>query len=262
MDYWQKQGKKALFSEIDTERPERRQLAGRLLVIGGSKMSFFGVAGMASKAAEVGISEIKVLLPDSLKKQVPAGADVIFAPSESSGGFGAEAIKFAVEAAENADFVLLAGDMGKNAETATFAERFMTEETRPVLLTRDAVELLAGGAGEWLERSDVILYATLPQLQKVFRAVYYPKMITLSMPTNQLVETLHKFTVTYPVSLMSYHNEQIVVARGGRVVSTELSDTSYNPINLWSGELAVKIAALRLWNEGKDFEVAVTAVLM
>ena len=251
-----------MFPEIDTGKPERRQLAGRLLVIGGNKESFFAVASVASKAVEVGIGEVKTLLPDSLKKQVPAGAGVVFVPSDASGGFGKKAADFAIAAMAEVDGVMMIGDMGKNAETVTFAERFMVQNAKPVLVTRDAVELLTNCAGDWLEKDGVTLCATLPQLQKIFRAVYYPKMITLSMPTNQLIETLHKFTVTYPVTIATYHNEQIVVSSGGEVVTTDLKDTTYSPINLWSGELAAKMVALRLWNEGKDLATSASAILM
>ncbi|MCL1839392.1 hypothetical protein FWF89_00075 [Candidatus Saccharibacteria bacterium] len=262
MNYWRIQGKKVLFPEIDMEKPERKQLAGRLLIIGGNKGSFFTVANAAAKAHELGIGEVKVLLPDSLKKQVPASPDVIFAPGESSGGFGKEAIKFAAAAAENTDFVLMIGDMGKNSETATFAERFMWENSRPILVTRDAIELLATSANDWLGCDGVAVCAALPQLQKIFKAVYYPKIITLSMPTNQLIETLHKFTITYPMMVVTYHNGQVVVAKGGEVVTTELGDTKYNPISIWAGELVVKMTALMLWNEKKDFAAATSAILM
>ena len=261
MNYWQKQGKKPLFDELDIERPERKQLAGRLLIVGGSKGSFFAVANAMTQAVAVGIGEVKVLLPDSLKKQVPANSDVVFAPSEAAGGFGKGAVNFATAAAENTDFIFMIGDMGKNSETTTFAERLVAGRNKPILITRDAVELLATSAQDWLEGDGVVLCATLPQLQKIFRAVYYPKMITLSMPTNQLIESLHKFTITYPVMVTTYHNGQIIVAQGGEVVTTGLGDTNYNQINLWSGELAVKIAALTLWNENKSFAATVSAVL-
>jgi len=261
-NYWQKQTDRPLFLEIDMQKPERKQLAGRLLIIGGSAGSFFAAASAMSKAVEIGIGEVKVLLPDSLKKQVPVGPDVVFAPSEAAGGFGKGAVELAIAAADEADFVLLIGDMGKNAETVTFAERLMAGSNKPTLITRDAVDLLAVSATDWLGRENMTLCATLPQLQKIFKAVYYPKIITLSMPTNQLIETLHKFTITYPVSVMTCHNSQVVTAQGGKVVSTDLKDTHYNPINIWSGELAVKVAALRIWHERKDFEASVTAVLM
>jgi len=81
------------------------------------------------------------------------------------------------------------------------------------------------------------------------------------MPMNQLIETLHKFTITYPVMIVTYHDDQVVVAKGGEVVTTELKNTEYNPINIWSGDLVTKIAALMLWNANKSFAVAVSAIL-
>lgn len=261
LSYWQRQDKKSLFPAVDVERPEQKQLAGKMLIIGGNKTAFYAVSSMAEKANKIGIGEISIVLPDSLKAKIPRINDMIFMPSEVSGGFSKEAIRVTILATENADYVLVAGDLGKNAETATFLTEVIKTQEKPTLLTRDAIDLVATNSADWLSRENMNLCATLPQLQKIFKAVYYPKMLTLSMPTNQLVETLHKFTITYPVLIVTLHNEQIVVAKNGEVVTTAMKDTEYTPISIWSGDLASKIAAYQIWNRGMDFEAAVSAVL-
>ena len=261
MNYWQKQGKTPLFAEIDQERPEQRAQAGRLLVIGGQKGSFFAVAAAVEQAKKIGFGTVKVLLPDSLKAKVPADADVVFAPSEAAGGFGKAALEHVRAATEQADYVLVIGDLGKNSETAVLLQEFLKTDKKPVLLTRDAVDLVAVGAVDWAQRENITLCATLPQLQKIFKALYYPKILTLSMPVHQLVETLHKFTITYPLTILTYHNAQVITATGGEVMTTELKDTQYTPISLWSGEWAVKTAALATWNAGQTLAAATTALL-
>ena len=91
--------------------------------------------------------------------------------------------------------------------------------------------------------------------------MYYPKVITLSMPTNQLVETLHKFSLTYEMTLATFHNEQLIVAQGGEIVSMGIKDTKYAPITVFDGELLVKMAALDVWNPEKDTLHTVTTAL-
>lgn len=77
-------------------------------------------------------------------------------------------------------------------------------------------------------------------------------MITLSMPTNQLVETLHKFTLSFEMTIMTFHNEQIIMAQNGEIVTMSLRDTKYTPINLWEGETLINAAILKLWNPAQD----------
>jgi hypothetical protein len=89
---------------------------------------------------------------------------------------------------------------------------------------------------------------TMSQLQKMMRTMYYPKIITLSMPTNQLVETLHKFTISYGMAIATYHNEQIIVAEQGNVITQPITNTGWTQLTLWDGTLAVRAALARQWN--------------
>ena len=76
---------------------------------------------------------------------------------------------------------------------------------------------------------NLVIFGSMVQLQKVFRAVYYPKMIVLSQSLVQVAEALHKFTLSYPVSLITLHNEQIVIAQNGSINVIPLNKTSYSP---------------------------------
>lgn len=247
--YWQKQGKKPLFSEIDTIRPEQRRLAGRLLIIGGNKGAFFAVATVAETAKKLGVGELRVLMPEALKKLVPTSPETYFAPAEASGAFSRAALEVMLAQAGWAEMVVLAGDVGKNAETATVVAEFLARCEKPVMLTRDAVDAVQMDAANWLLRErGTYLFMSLPQLQKMCRTIYYPRVIGLSMPMNQLVETLHKFTMSYAVTVVTAHEGQIVLAEQGQIVATAMEDTEWTPIRLWSGELAAKMAVFALWN--------------
>jgi NAD(P)H-hydrate repair Nnr-like enzyme with NAD(P)H-hydrate dehydratase domain len=93
-DYWQRQtAKEPLFPDIEWEKPEQKAHAGRLGIIGGNKLGFAGVAEAFSVAYDAGIGNVKVLLPDALKKSIPTSwTDVAVAPSTVSGGLSKDAL--------------------------------------------------------------------------------------------------------------------------------------------------------------------------
>ena len=107
------------------------------------------------------------------------------------------------------------------------------------------------------ERPNTLLVVSFAQLQKLFQSVYYPKILTFSMQLTSLVEALHKFTVTYPVTIAVLHKDYLLVTHGGNVTTTEWQ----NPMAIWRGSVATKATAYWLWNPGKPLE-AVTASLL
>ena len=262
LDYWHRQSTNKLFNDIDMMAPEQRRFAGKLLIIGGNKGMFFAVASALESAKKFGVGEVRALMPDALKNQVPSTPELYFAEAEASGAFGRLALQEMLRQAEWADAVLLIGDSGKNAETSLVFAEFMDKCQKPVYITRDAVETVTPSAADWAMRDyETGLLLTMPQLQKMLRTMYYPKVITLSMPTNQLVETLHKFTLSYPVAVATFHNDLIIVAEKGEVVTQQISETKLTPISLWSGALLVQAVVARLWNLEKDFYKVFSASL-
>ena len=252
-EYWQKQGKTPLFPEVDSWPPEQKRFAGKLLLIGGNKGSFFAVANAMQMAVKRGVGEVRVVMPKSLKGKVPSMPEIIFAEAEASGAFGKLALSEILLQAAWADAVVVVGELGRNAETSVMMAEFLKICDKPIYLMRDAVDAAAADVMNWsLNETPVTLLATVPQLQKLLRTMYYPKMITLSMPTNQLVETLHKFTLSFEMTIMTYHNEQIIMAQNGEVITASMHDTGFTPINLWDGKAVVDTAILQLWNPPQD----------
>jgi hypothetical protein len=108
-----------------------------------------------------------------------------------------------------------------------------------------------------VERENTTLILSFAQLQKVFQSVYYPKMITFSMQLAGLVEALHKFTLTYPVTLVTLHKEHLIIAHGGDVV-TQAWDS---PLRIWRGETAARAAAYLLWTPSKPLQAISASVV-
>jgi hypothetical protein len=254
--YWQKQtADKPLFPDIEWSKPEQRSLKGRLGIIGGNKLGFAGVAESYSTALSTGVGEARVLLPDVLRKTIPTSiTDAIFGATNPSGSLAKDARIEMLALGQWASGILLAGDAGRNSETAILYEDFLTDYSGPLIITRDAVDLIKNSPQALAERPNTLLVVSFAQLQKLFQSVYYPKILTFSMQLTSLVEALHKFTITYPVTITVLHKDYLLTARGGNVTSTEWQ----NPMAIWRGTVATKAAVYWLWNPGKPLE-AVTA---
>lgn len=257
--YWHKQTPESpLYPDIVWSKPEQRSRAGKLGIIGGNKLGFAGVAESYSTAMKTGVGEVRTLLPDVLRKTIPTAiTDTIFGASNPSGGLARDASLEMRALGDWANSILLAGDAGRNSETAILYEDFLQDYTGPLTITRDAVDLIKNSAPTLVERPDTLLVVAFAQLQKLFRSVYYPKILTFNIQLTYLVEALHKFTITYPVTIAVLHKEHLVVAHGGNVTTTEWQ----NPMTIWRGTTATKAACYWLWNQSRPLE-AVTASLV
>ena len=245
--YWHKQTiEKPLYPDIEWSRPEQRSQAGRLGIIGGNKLGFMGVADSYQTALKTGVGEVRVLLPDVLKKTMPAAmTEVIYGASNLSGGLNREALTEMKALGQWANGVLFIGDAGRNSETAILYEDFVRDYVGPLIITRDAVDLLKNSFDQIVNRPDTVLVTSFAQLQKLFQYVYYPKVLTFSMQLTNLVEALHKFTITYPINIVAFHKELLIVASGGEVTTTPCDD----PMKIWKGDTATKTAVYYLWNQ-------------
>ena len=257
--YWHKQtSDKPLYPDIEWSKPEQRSMAGRLGIIGGNSLGFAGVAEAYQTALQSGVGEVRVLMPDALKKNIPSSmTDVIFGKTNPSGSLARDAITEMKAMADWSTGILLIGDAGRNSETAILYENFVNEYKGLLVITRDAIDIVKNTSSMVVERPSTLLVASLAQLQKLFQSVYYPKVITFSMQLTNLVEALHKFTTTYPINLAVLHKDTLLVATGGEVTSTPWSE----PIQVWRGTTATNAAVYWLWNPNKPLE-SVTASLV
>lgn len=250
--YWQTQtATKPLYPDIEWNKPERHDQSGRLAIIGGNKLGFAGVAEAYTVATTAGIGEVRALLPDALRKTIPTTiTDTIFAPTNPSGSLAKGALTEMRALGEWAQGVILVGDAGRNSETALVYDDFIRDYAGQLTITRDAIDLVKNNSSLLVERPDTLVVASFAQVQKLFQSVYYPKIITFSMHLGQLVEALHKFTITYPVHIVTLHRDTIIIASGGSVV-TQAWD---NPMMIWRGTVATRAASYWLWNPSLPLE--------
>jgi ADP-dependent NAD(P)H-hydrate dehydratase / NAD(P)H-hydrate epimerase len=259
LPYWQKQNPgQPLYPDIEWSKPEQRAHAGRLGIIGGNKLGFAGVAEAYDIAHRTGVGEARVLLPDILRKTIPKTiTDTLFAPTNPSGSLAREALTEATALGSWAQSVLLIGDAGRSSETAILYEDFVRQFDGQLVITRDAIDLLKNSSASLVERPNTLIVASFAQLQKLFQAVYYPKVLTFSMQLTNFVESLHKFTITYPVTIAVLHKEQFIIAHDGDVITMPWA----NPMAIWRGSVAATAAAYWLWNPTKPLESIATSII-
>lgn len=259
LSYWLKQTTETpLFPDIEWSRPEQKTHAGKLAIIGGNKLGFVAVGEAYNTATQLRAGQIRAILPDDLKKSIPAViTDAIYVASNPSGGFSREALRELQAACAWADVCLLVGDSGRNSETAIAFETLLGTYPGHLVITRDAADLLRPAAQKLVEREKTTLVLSFAQLQKLFQTVYYPKILSFSMQLMQLVEALHKFTTTYPVTIVTFHQSQLIVASDGQVSTTPFDE----PMAIWRGATATRAACYLLWNPTKPFESITTSLV-
>lgn len=256
--YWRTQSPaKPLFPDIEWSRPEQKTKAGKLAIIGGNKLGFVAVGEAYNTATTLGAGQIRAILPEDLKRVIPTTiTDTYFVPSNPSGGFSREALPELIAACSWADVCLLIGDNGRNSETAIAFETLLDAHSGHLVITRDAADLLRPVGEKLVNRPSTTLVLSFAQLQKLVQSVYYPKILSFSMQIMQLVETLHKFTITYPVTIVTFHQNQLLIAHGGEVITQEFDD----PMTIWRGTTATRVASYLLWEPTRPLEAITSSV--
>lgn len=257
--YWVSQTKeKQLFPELEWSRPENRMHAGKLLVVGGNVHGFAAPAEAYNAALKAGIGSARVLLPDGLRKLVGVVIpEADFAPSTPSGSFSQKALAELIDTSNWADGVLVAGDLGRNSETAILLESFLAKFRGKATLTKDAVDYIVTSTKAALEREDTLLVLSLSQLQRLGLATKFLQPITFSMDLLHLVEWLHNFTTEHRLRLIVKHREYVLVAMDGHVSSTTITEEK----TIWRLKTASHASVWWLQHPHKPFE-AITASII
>lgn len=257
--YWHRQeADKPLYPDIAWSRPEQRSKSGKLGIIGGNKLGFLGVAEAYGETTRAGVGAVRTLLPADLRKLIPTAiTDTVYAPTNHAGSLSAEAEPDMRALGGWADGVLLIGDSGRSSETAILYEKFIQNYHGQLTITRDAIDLMKNSYQTLVDREATTLVMSFAQLQKLFQGLYYPVVLTFSMQLSSLVDALHKFTITYPVSIVVLHKDHIVIAHGGEVVTQAWG----NPMAIWRGQTAARASAWLLWNPAKPLQAIATSIV-
>ncbi|HEV2402689.1 MAG TPA: hypothetical protein VGS08_00630 [Candidatus Saccharimonadales bacterium] len=256
--YWHRQEDKPLFPELLWSRPENRLAAGKLFIIGGNVHHFTTVAESYQIAMDTGLGTARVLLPDALQKTVGKVFEAgDFVSSTPSGSFARQALAPILDASVWADAILIAGDLGRNAETAILLESLLQRTNLPMVISQDAINYITATPQAVKERSNTTLVLSLSQLQHLTKTIKFTQAVTFSMGTAQLVDWLHAFTTEYPIYIVTEHLNTILVACNGDVSTTKLKQE----MPIWRTTIAAKASVWWLQNKQKPFAALTTAVV-
>lgn len=255
-NFFQKHDKNP-YEDLFWNLPETKKYSAN--VLGGSPQNSQSVIRTAEfLATHFPLETISVVLPNSLRSELPNLPNFAFLPSTPVGTFSGENL---LETLNSADTNLLVGNLSKNSVTAKAFSDALTKVKKPTWITRDAIDLLTAKNPEnLLLNDDLAFFASASQLQKLLRSVYYPKVMTLSQSLLQISEILHKFTLSYPVGLITLYNGQILVAKDGLVEATPLANSNFTPLTLWNGQFACFLLALNLYNPQKFLPASIASV--
>ena len=256
-EYWLRQTNDSpLFPDILWSRPESMAGAGKLVVIGGNAHAF-GAPGIAYQAAlEAGVGVCRVLLPDAVKKIVRGILpDADFAPSTPSGSFAKQSLSELLSVSSWGDCTLIAGDVGRNSETAILLENFVKNYQGLLAITHDGMDYFRETPLQVMDRPDTLVVLSLSQLQKCFINTPTITPITYSMSTPQLVEALHSYTDTHSACIITKHNDLLFVAQAGKVATQKCED------KIWRTKTAARASVFWLQNPSKQFEAVVSSLI-
>jgi ADP-dependent NAD(P)H-hydrate dehydratase / NAD(P)H-hydrate epimerase len=258
--YWHKQAAdQPLFPDLLWSRPETKRQAGKLLIVGGSAHGFAAPAEAYGASVASGVGLTRVLLPHHVKKLLPSplANQMEFAPSNPSGSFAQSALAEVLDASEWADGVLMAGDLGRNSETAIVLEQFAIKYHGLLTLAQDAVDYYLKTPADLLSREQTLLVLEFPQLQKLAVGAGFTTAFSSGMDFLHLVEALHEFTVKYKTYIVIEHVDTIFVAVYGQVSTTKLGEHKRDR----QIKTAAQTSVWWLQNPTKPFEAITSALI-
>lgn len=244
------------FAEMLWSKPETKQSAGKLLIVGGNANGISAPmnAYSAAKAAQIG--SIRVVLPKSLR---PIAGHMIeqgdYLPNTPSGSFGKQGLAELLDLSQWADAVLLAGDFGRNSETAILIESFIAKALEPTVVTKDAFDYIASTPNILDNAQNLVAVASLSQLQKYVKTAKKQPPITFDMTQQQLVGALKELSIGNRAFITKQHNA-VLAAVDGSVSSTRVEKNN----ELWQLKTSGFIAAWLAQQPEKPFESITTAI--
>lgn len=258
-DYWIKQepGKPA-FPDTLWSRPESKQTAGKLLIVGGNAHGFAHTGEAYAASVKAGAGTVKVLLPEALRKTVGKFLENCdYAPSNPSGGFAKQSLSEFLAHSQWADAVLLAGDFGRNSETAVVLEEFVQKYSGLLIVTCDAIDYFFANAKLILDRPNTCIVGSTAQLQKLAINTRYTTAITVTLDLVRLVEVLHDFSQLHTASLVTHHLGTTLVAVNSKVSTTKTGNNE----DVWRTPTAAKASVFLMQEPYKSLDAITTSLI-
>lgn len=244
------------FPDMVWSQPENKLHAGKLLIVGGNLHGFSTVGEGYTQAMAAGIGTVRVILPDALLKTVqPLIPEAFFGPSTPSGSFGIRSLDTWLEHATWADATLIAGDLGRNSETAVIFERFCAKYGSHITLVGDAIDILITQPST-ANNSEMTLVMTLEQVQKLAQGLRAKKAFISSMNYIEFVAATRELSNVCAANLVVIHDGHVAVAAKG-----QLSTTAFNNTQIHITTVAAFAAVWTTQNPDQQFQALTTSLV-
>jgi len=255
--YWHKQTEqKPLFDDLFWSKPENRRHAGKLLIIGGNLHAVTAPAIAYQAADRAGVGTARVILPSAIQKTIGKNFDEgEFAFSTPSGSFAKTAVNQVLEHSEWSDAILLAGDFGRNSETAIFLEQIVDKYHQPIVITGDGLDYFSTSLGTLTDHGCVLMVVSLAKLQRMTRLGMPSLIIQQSMSLHALVGLLNNWTRETKARILTHHSGHFVYADGGQVSTTPAESRPD-----WQTSLSAYVAVWWLQHTSRSFEAVTSAI--
>lgn len=244
-----------MFPDLLWNKPENKSRGGKLLLIGGHSHSLAAPAKAFSAAEIAGVGSARVILPDVTRKVLGKSfPEAEFAPSTPSGSLAQSALAVMLDSASWADGVLLAGDFGRNSETAILLEKFTQKFQGKLSIAGDAIDPFLRQNSGLLKRPQTFCCVEFSKLQKLSKNNFPDPPLLNSSELTKFIDVLNLATNINKVGFLTEHRGHIAVSLSGRS-----SVTPIPPDRNWQEELPAYTAVWLLQQPLKPFEAVTTA---
>lgn len=232
-------------------RPVNKRHAGKLLIVGGHSQNFSAPSRAYTAALAAGAGHVRILLPDSLQKTVgKAFPEAEFAASTPIGSFSRQALDLLLDLADWADGVLLAGDFGKNSETAVLLDGFAEKYAGQLSLTGDSLDYFVQKPAVLSSRENTLLIGELSQIQKLA----LPAVIRQAANLIQVIDDLAAWSSDIATKVITSSANQLIVTLNGAIGTTQTENSQIEP------ELAAYAGVWWLQQPEQAFQALTSAI--
>lgn len=245
---------KPLFPDLLWARPERKEQAGKLLILGGSTHGFADIVKSYEYALQAGIGEVKVVLPEGVKKFVGPVLDALYAPQLGNGSFAHNALTEIRPYLRWASSILLPGELTNNAETTLLIEDVLRVAQTPIVIAGDAIEAVTKTLGETPPTKPIVV-ADFRQLQRLAYTHSGKQPLLSTSSLDQQVAIMQALVDKLDLGALVRCDERQVL-----VASTH--QASITPVDKNLLEFAAHCSVLAAQLPAKLYEAVATAAIL
>jgi hypothetical protein len=234
--------------ELKFSMPENVRFSGRLLIIGGSSLSFSNASKSLSLAVENGAGNSILALPDNLKKLLPKDVDtrIQFLPSEKIGSFSADAFNDLLSLSLNSNTILISGELGRGSQTAQTILSLVKEVDLPLIVSDDA-NLFLQNEDFYLERENIYLFLNLSLVQRLLGKL---ELISFKDQPNIVENKLEKVASQIKLNFVFWLDGWLWAVFDSQVFRIKMEggsgEASFMP------ELSARFASIKTWSKAED----------